>query len=158
MLCTLLTIFRCQEILRVSLASHCLSRYKHQLSSKIARTWSISSRPCHKLGTWFCPVRWESTELGRTGWRETWRQLTEHARLPVPHCGTCHDVSAAQNDHSMTYDRALRSLMSSSQSSTSHQGITAMPLLSRWGTRSSQFVISFSRESKTSRARRNISF
>lgn len=57
-----------------------------------------------------------------------------------------------------TYARPLRSLISSSQASTSHQGMTRMFLLSKLGTTSSQRVTSFTRDWYVSFAWLNISF
>ena len=59
---------------------------------------------------------------------------------------------------SQTYARPLRSLISSSQASSSHQGITTMFLLSKVGTTSSQQVTSFTRDWYVSFALLNISF
>ena len=56
-----------------------------------------------------------------------------------------------------TYVRPLRSLISSSQASTSHQGITTIFLLSKLGTKSSQRVTSFIRDWYVSFACLNIS-
>lgn len=71
--------------------------------------------------------------------------------------GTANEKKVHGRRENETHARPLRSLISSSQASTSHQGIATMHLLSRAGTRSSQFVTVITRESYVSFARLNMS-
>jgi hypothetical protein len=106
-----------------------------------------------------CLLLSESSEIDRREWQVILRLQREHARPEVQPCGETKtsEPRTAYYKHSDTYARPLRSLISSSQASVSHQGITEIHLASKVGTKSSHFVISFIRDSYTSLARLNIS-
>ena len=105
-----------------------------------------------------CLIRSGPNGIGRMEYRATWLQPKARARLGVPIYVTYKVFNKTDCDgREETYARPLRSLISSSHTSRSHQGMATTFLLSRAGTKSSHLVTSTMRESYTSLALLNMS-